>query len=190
MDSQLTAEAAALRLFFTDDIYLVNEPGVQGNVKENAIAVSFVNASESRIAERVVAVPVAPAVEFKYLGSNKRNILILVNDDQNEVSDEAGRELLRKIVKSVNLTANDFALLNYAKYKGADFKQLQTYFSCNLVFAFGVTPAQLSIATLHPENAVVSEGAVSMIFSGELKALDQNPAGKKALWGSLQSLGL
>jgi DNA polymerase III psi subunit len=29
-----------------------------------------------------------------------------------------------------------------------------------------------------------------MIFSAELKTLDKNPAGKKALWGSLQNLGL
>ena len=136
------------------------------------------------------ALPVQTSVaNFKFLGNNKRNILILVNDEQNEVSDEAGRELLRKIVKSVNLTANDFALLNYAKYKGTGFKQLQDYFSCTLVFAFGVTPAALSLSG-YPENSIVQEGSVRMIFSAELRALDQHPAGKKALWGSLQNLGL
>lgn len=203
MDSQLTADGAALRLFFTDDVYLVNEPDVQQNVAHNTVAAAVENVSENRVAEPLAPVPslkeesvapvpgpAAPPVEFKYLGSNKRNILILVNDEQNEVSDDAGRELLRKIVKSVNLTANDFALLNYAKYKGTGFRQLQEHFSCNVVFSFGVTPAHLSMAAAHPEHAIVFEGSVRMIFSAELKALDQNPAGKKALWGSLQSLGL
>jgi DNA polymerase III psi subunit len=172
MDTQLTASGEALRLFFTDDVYLVNETDLQLNAAEN-----------------IVMEPEALAVAFKFLGKNQRNILILVNDDQNEVSDEMGRELLRKIVKSVNLTANDFALLNYAGYSGTGFKQLLDYFSCTLIFAFGVTPAQLSLSA-HPEHVIVSEGPVRLIFSAGLRQLDQNPSGKKALWGSLQNLGL
>ena len=168
MDSPLTADSSALRLFFTDDIYLVNEPDIQPDE---------------------ITVPMPEQVNFKFLGKNSRNILILVNDAQNDVSDEAGRELLRKIVKSVNLSANDFALLNYAGYNGTDFKQLMGFFSCTLIFAFGVTPAQLSL-TAHPENTIVNHGEVKMIFSEELRVLNQNPAGKKALWGSLQNLGL
>ncbi|WP_316816363.1 hypothetical protein [Pedobacter nyackensis] len=203
MDNQLTADGAALHLFFTDDVYFVNEPGIQ----YDGVAKSLASTPVDVVSESVVKVPLMkqgiPAipvpiaatvtqqtVEFRFLGKNKRNILILVNDEQNEVSDEAGRELLRKIVKSVNLTANDFALLNYAGYKGTGLKQLQEYFSCNLVFAFGVTPAHLGIGTAYPEHVIVLEDAVKMIFSAELKTLDQNPAGKKALWGSLQNLGL
>lgn len=205
MNSQLTVEAAALRLFFTDDVYLVNDtdrqydtaavvPDTITSVTEDLIAGSKpeIPAMQSPIPS-LVAEPVASLVQqpaaFKFLGKNKRNILILVNDENNEVSDEPGRELLRKIVKSVNLSANDFALLNYAGYKGTGFKQLQEYFSCNLVFVFGVTPAELSLPA-HPQHAIVSEGDVRMIFSAELRILEQHAAGKKALWGSLQSLGL
>ena len=205
MNSQLTVDAAALRLFFTDDIYLVNDPGNQHD-GSSAVQDVIVGITENSVAGSVPAIPIIkqqipalvaePAVsfvqqqvEFKFLGKNKRNILILVNDEHNEVSDEPGRELLRKIVKSVNLSANDFALLNYAGYKGTGFKQLQEYFSCALVFAFGVTPAELSLPA-HPEHSIVLEGGIRMIFSAELRILEQNAAGKKALWGSLQSLGL
>jgi DNA polymerase III psi subunit len=176
MDSLLTADSAALHLFFNDDVYLVDEPGLQ---------------QPPPLATRPVpeVLSVQEPITFKFLGKNKRNILILVNDDQNEVSDEMGRELLRKIVKSVNLTANDFALLNYAGYSGAGFKQLMDSFSSKLVFAFGVTPAQLSLKD-YPENTMVTEGTIKLIFSAELRKLDQDPAGKKALWGSLQNLGL
>ncbi len=205
MNSQLTVDAAALRLFFTDDIYLINDADRQHDtsaVVQNAmvsITENLITGSMPEIPEiksqipSLVAEPVASLVQqpvaFKFLGKNKRNILILVNDENNEVSDEPGRELLRKIVKSVNLSANDFALLNYAGYKGTGFKQLQEYFSCTLVFAFGVTPAELSLPA-HPEHAIISEGNVRMIFSAELRVLEQHAAGKKALWGSLQSLGL
>jgi hypothetical protein len=183
MDSQLTADKAALHLFFTDDVYLVNETDIQSDkvVSEAVKPASISQPSASAVAQ---------SVDFKFLGNNKRNILILVNDEENEVSDEMGRELLRKIVKSVNLSANDFALLNYAKYKGTGLQALQDYFSSTLIFAFGVSPAQLSLTISHPENVIVQEGTIRMIFSAELKTLDKNPAGKKALWGSLQNLGL
>lgn len=180
MDSQLTADKTALHLFFTDDVYLVDAVGNQQDVS--------VDATSMPVAKSIEKEP--QIIDFKYLGKNQRNILILVNDEQNDVSDEAGRELLRKIVKSVNLSANDFALLNYAKYKGVGLHQLQAYFSSVLVFSFGVTPEQLAIATTHPDHTIVQEGTVRMIFSAELRVLDQNPAGKKALWGSLQNLGL
>lgn len=192
MDSLLTADSSALHLFFNDDVYLVNEPDMQSVILGAELDEAAVAVPETRLPDAGAQAGVRIADEapgFKFLGKNQRNILILVNDEHNEVSDEQGRELLRKIVKSVNLTANDFALLNYAGYKNAGFKQLKDFFSCTLVFAFGVTPGQLSLSN-HPEHAIVMEGTVKMIFSAELRALNQNPAGKKALWSSLQNLGL
>lgn len=203
MDSQLTADETALHLFFTDDVYLVDDIGSQSVVVDlaadklrevatgNNVSVDMpIIGSDAIVADTGVDITVPQAIEFKYLGKNLRNILILVNDEQNDVSDEDGRELLRKIVKSINLSANDFALLNYAKYKGVGLKQLQSHFSSTLIFSFGVTPVELSINTAHPEHTIVMEGSVKMIFSAELRILDKNPAGKKALWGSLQNLGL
>jgi hypothetical protein len=176
MPSQLTTDEQALRLFFTDDIYLVTEPEVLR--------------SEEKKEETLAEVPKEATVPaFKFLGNNQRSILILVNDRENDVSDEKGRELLRKIVKSVNLTANDFALLNYANYADVSFAQLQAHFSSVIVFAFGVSPQQLSLGG-HPENTVVTEGEVKLIFSAELRKLEEDPSGKKVLWGSLKQLGI
>ena len=121
MPSQLTTDEQALRLFFTDDFYLVDEPGVLKDSRPQpelkpGLPEGPVSPVEPVSAEARPEILKSAAPVFKFLGNNKRNILILVNDPENEVSDEKGRELLRKIVKSVNLTANDFALLNYANY--------------------------------------------------------------------------
>lgn len=194
MASQLTTNGDALRLFFTDDIYLIRG--------EEILSTEEVNVSESQKimlvseppASALVSLPLpveAPkkSPSFKFLGKNSRNILILVNDPAHEVSDEKGRELLRKIVKSVNLSANDFALLNYAGYTGTSYAQLQQYFSSVLIFVFGVTPEQLKMKA-YPRNSIVTEEGVRLIFSSELKTLEEDPAGKKALWASLKQLGL
>ncbi|MBC8985707.1 hypothetical protein H9X96_07950 [Pedobacter sp. N36a] len=227
MGSELTTNGDALRLFFTDDIYLIK--GEEGFSTEEVLKSDLQKVSEVITAAPVVAadsenpesavprtaaatvapvtapvipsvtipitIPHFPAIErpaalsFKFLGQNKKKILILVNDADHEVSDEAGRELLRKIVKSINLTASDFALLNYAKYPKTSFADLQQHFSSVLVFAFGVSAGDLKLPS-HPENKIVMEGDVRVIFSGELRKLEQDPNGKKTLWGSLKQLRL
>lgn len=194
MASQLTTNGDALRLFFTDDIYLIRG--------EEILSVDEGIVSEDQLVNPVDEAPVSPVVSlpraveepkeipsFKFLGKNSRNILILVNDPEHEVSDEKGRELLRKIVKSVNLSANDFALLNYAGYAGTSYAQLQQHFSSVLIFVFGVTPEQLKMKA-YPQNSIVLEEGVRLIFSSELKTLEGDPTGKKVLWGSLKQLGL
>lgn len=189
MVSELSTNGEALRLFFTEDIYFVNEAQVDTPISDR----HPVSGIEAPSPATVSAVPTAEthkaAVDFKFLGKNKRNILILVNDAHHEVSTEAGRELLRKIVKSVNLTADDFALLNYAKYSNADFAQLNGFFNCSVVFAFGVLASQLGLSE-HPENTIVQEAAVRLVFTAGLPALNEDPNGKKALWGCLKNLEL
>ena len=171
MLNELTTDGEALRLFFTDDVYLVAEP-------------------EYKTVTVAIQTPAPPPPKaYKFLGANKRNILILVNDPENEVSDEKGKELLRKIVKSVNLTAADFALLNYAGYSGTTFQELKSHFSSVLVFAFGVPPKHLGMEEC-PENAVVTVNEVRFIFSAELRKLEEDQSSKKVLWGCLKQLGL
>ena len=190
MASQLTTNGEDLRLFFTDDIYLVDEP-LKAHVKPMEVI-----ENEEALKEDMpsgVSEPEIPLVkermQFKFLGNNKKNILILVFDEQNDVSDEKGRELLRKIVKSVNLTAADFALVNYAQYIGTSFDELKTFFSSTVVFSFGVSPERLGLKN-HSLNVMVTEGTVKLIFSSTLQKLDEDTNDKKALWGSLKQLEL
>ena len=178
MGVQLTDSAEALRLFFTEDIYLVNSDE------------RVVPAAEPKITAIIAAVPetVVPAV-FKYLGKNQKNVLILVNDLVNDVSTERGRELLRNLVKALQLTANDFALLNYANHAKVTFEELHGFFSSRLVLAFGVSPVHLGLADL-PLHMISLHGAAQLVFTGNLDQLAIDQEGKKILWGSLKQIEL
>ena len=169
MGDQLTTSAEALRLFFNDDVYLVN-------TKEYLPA-------QTPLPEVKTVIPVV----FKYLGKNKKNILILVNDEENDVSTEKGRELLRNIVKSLQLTANDFALLNYSAYKNVAFEDLNDFFSCHLALIFGVMPSHLGLRE-HTQHMIHMKGKTQVVFSGNLNLLADDQGGKKALWGSLKQI--
>lgn len=207
MGGQLTDNAAALRMFFTDDIYLAGaeeelssaEP-VHAAVIAEAVVVqepvaATVIAETAIVQEPVAEIPVVPAMlvaaavkaDFKYLGKNQKNVLIIVNDSENEVSSDRGKELLRNIVKAIQLTANDFALLNYSSYRGTGFPELTTFFSSKLVLIFGVTGPELGIAP-HPLHTIIKEAAAQVVFAGNLDLLAADQNGKKTLWGSLKQL--
>ncbi|MET1057004.1 MAG: hypothetical protein ABWY16_16960 [Pedobacter sp.] len=195
MAEQLTTSAEALRLFFTDDIYLVRTEEISVAVAASP-AVSDAAVSTPQPASVPVSAPVipvapmpviAPASEivFKYLGKNQKNVLILVNDGENDVSSEGGRELLRNLVKAMQLTANDFALLNYFSYSHVQFEELSRFFSSKLVLGFGVSPAQLGLPD-QPQHSVGSHGNTQLVFTGRLDLLARDQDGKKKLWSSLK----
>jgi DNA polymerase III psi subunit len=251
MGDQLASGAEALRLFFTDDLFLVKEEEIVyetaaanpvkvmpaadaatagGRLAEEAVnvkttqsaaatnlplvdasvetagepeigkvtsmlniidhinggeAVALVPAGQKKADEAIVTVPPV----FKYLGKNQKNVLILVNDQQNETSTERGRELLRNIVKALQLTASDFALLNYAAYEHTPLTALTDFFKSQLVLSFGVSAAELGLA-VQGVNTLINKEGVQLIFSQNLDPLADSQADKKALWGSLKQIKL
>lgn len=167
MPNQLTNNEKALRLFFTEDVYLVDE------------------SHQTAFTEEIVTLP--QAKEFKYLGQNQKQILILVEDVENEVSTEAGKVLLRNLLKAIHLTTGDFALVNYAHYKQTPFDELKRFFQCRLLIAFGVSAADLKLET-QALNQVVMQQDTKVILTKHLPLLDKDAAAKKVLWLSLQQI--
>jgi len=201
MNTQLTSNAEALRLFFTDDVYLVNdqtqsitaEPVIITNRKvEDTTIVAPVVAQVEQVTP-VLSIVEEPKsvfekkVEFEYLGKNQKRILFLVNDSTNKVSSVQGTELLRKLVKAIELTNNDFALVNYANYTNASFEDLKSFFKCELILSFGVAMRTLGLAE-QPLHQLFVVDNVKFVFTKNLHDLDSDQVSKKILWGSLQQL--
>ncbi|GGI22281.1 hypothetical protein [Pedobacter mendelii] len=216
MESQVTNNANALRLFFTEDVFLVEDNTVKIGVPANNEAVSSENMVEIVAVEKPVeSIKILPLDDekpklsvnnysenveillvaeepiqskvFKFLGGNGKSVLILVNDSVNDVSTEQGRELLRKIVKAIDLSTPDFALLNYANHSGTDYAELKQFFRPQLMLAFGVETNHLKLNFVW-ENDILIHEKTRMIFAPNLHDLDGNLAEKKALWAHLQKI--
>jgi len=185
MANQLTNNAEVLRLFFTDDVYLTGEeihrPDAAPEAVMEAPEVPETPAAASPVKEAEI-----PRT-FTFKGGNTKHILILVNDHEHEVSSEEGTVLLRNIVKSVGLTGNDFALVNYAACAPSALHELERFFKCRLVLAFGVEAAALGLPD-YPLHELSLYEEIRILFSLNLHELHQDIAGKKALWASLQQL--
>ncbi|WP_443936556.1 hypothetical protein [Pedobacter sp. MW01-1-1] len=205
MENQLINNANALRLFFNDEVFVVEDKSVEMPHFNNAEAVS---ASIEKIESPVVTIPVAPeapvqkvsiteipaihtppvsAKTFKFLGGNQKSVLILVNDAQNPVSSEQGRELLRKIVKAVDLATPDFAVVNYANYSGTTYAELKFFFKPKIVLSFGVDFSAISLSLTWQGDILLHEN-VKLIFAPNLHDLEQSREGKVALWANLQKI--
>jgi len=216
MESQVTNNANALRLFFTEDVFLVEDkleeiaadgalkavltkPAVQSNGTTDGLSIVGIDQNQHEkvteiqksnspdaeipLADRETVLPKS----FKFLGGNKKFVLLLVNDKNNEVSTEQGRELLRKIVKAIDLNTPDFALLNYARHEGTTYTELHQFFKPQLMLAFGVQSGHLDL-NLVWKNEILIHEATKIIFAPNLHDLEGNLAEKKALWSHLQKI--
>lgn len=207
MGDQVTNNPEALRMLFTEDIYLLQEPDFIYNaapvelIAEVEPSVEVIKptaeivptAQIEPLAEIIpiteIEVAVRPEPAFLYKGLNARNILILVYDEVNEVTTAEGREVLKNIVKSKDLSGNDFAVLNYAAYPTATFEALSTFFNSKIIFAFGVSPLQLGLDD-YPINRLIAHQGVQMIFSADLHQMSSEKALKVALWACLKEMQL
>jgi len=216
MENQVTNNENALRLFFTEDVFLVKDECVEipsfatgmpvsegstfteNKLKDEVLPPkSAVISPESEASPqknynleveipRIVAEPKAD-LAFKYLGGNKKSVLILVNDQVNDVSTEQGRDLLRKIVKAIDLATPDFALVNYAQYQGTGFSALHQFFKPVIMLSFGVEISTIQL-NLDWNNEIIVHDNTKIIFAPNLHQLDSDIGAKKLLWGNLQKL--
>lgn len=176
MAEQITQNPEALKLFFNEDIYLISSEMLPETAPADSLAMALPPEG-----------PVSQKRTYEYLGKNAKNILILVNDSRYPVSTEEGRELLWKIVKAINLTAKDFAVVNYAACPGSTFDELASFFKPQLLLCFGLGPEALGLIA-QEQHVLSQQKSVNTIFSLDLHELNGTLAAKKVLWGSLKQL--
>ncbi len=216
MENQVTNNANALRLFFTEDVFLVNDESVEithhvaaepvlpqsdreiksANISTTPIVnttfsvpsvVEVLQVKQEIVEKPSIIVPLEVEKSFKFLGGNKKSVLILVNDAQHDVSTEQGRELLRKIVKAVDLGTADFALVNYANYQGENFATFHQFFQPVIMLSFGVEISDLQLNYVW-QNEIITHNTTRIIFAPNLHLLDSDLSAKKQLWANLQKI--
>lgn len=182
MSQQLIDNDAALRLFFTDEVYLIS-----GEHIENKDKAAFESIS---LQAPIVAEPSQPfkkKYDFIYKGKYGKGIVILSNDTQHDVCSPAGMEVLTNLMKAIKVGKADVAVINYAHYHGATFFDLYQALQCRLVLAFGVSPDELKIpcAGLHQ---FTHHQQSRIIFTDNLNQLANNKPSKLLLWNTLKTL--
>jgi DNA polymerase III psi subunit len=130
---------------------------------------------------------VAPAIP-KWLGTNKKNVLILVRHEDAIHLPDSDLELLTSILTACKLSLEDVAILNLFSLGSFDYKKAQQLFKPLQVVLFGIEPASIGLPLSFPHFQVQQFQQTSYLFSPTLSLTGSDRALKTALWQSLKLL--
>jgi hypothetical protein len=125
-----------------------------------------------------------------FLGDNKRNITILVNDPQNTYLDESSFEFLSKMLGACKLNIADVAIVNFAKTEVPLQVIKDELHPVNLLF-FGVEPSTL-LPFSFPQYKLQTHDGCGYLWSVSLEAMRGNDSAakleKSKLWVCLKEI--
>jgi hypothetical protein len=128
------------------------------------------------------------ATSWKWLGENRKNILIIVNyPDVVHLPDD---ELIffTGILGACKLSIGDVAIVNLNNHHGTSYKELINHFKSKTLFLFGVDPDVFGLPMSFPHFQVQEFASRSFLFIPTLKELEDDKILKSKLWVCLRRI--
>lgn len=121
-------------------------------------------------------------------GKNRRNLLILVEDHQNVVMERADGLLLKDILKALDFTFEDVAIVNICHCREEVDWEVVRKIPFNTLFSFGITHPQLSFTQALAPYELEKSGEKKFLLADKLSVLRSNRSRKIALWNLLKQI--
>jgi hypothetical protein len=167
---------AAWKYIFHEDLYIVNGPDEVKMDTDMAMEEPGPHIQSAETAD--VPSPV------KYLGSNKKSVLILVNDTESAFLNEKDLAFLMRIVESgLKLSKTDIAVVNALKYQ---YHQIFDEVHHRYLMAFGKHQTAL-IPDAKKYSPIDHEG-VKVLLADDLRGLADDREKKGIFWKALQTM--
>jgi len=195
MSTLHTNESNALRLFMTEDIYILDQQPVSS---ENEIKIEKPTAAEkvfiaekTAMSEIPVAIPVPDSAvikkpkEFSYLGENNKYFLILIDDAKNKEINSLQKETLLKIMSAKGLELRDLAILNLDQFPGTNITELKEFFSCSKMVLFGINPQRIELPPIS-SNKVENHANVMLFSTYSIDEMINDVTKKKDFWAVMK----
>jgi hypothetical protein len=124
--------------------------------------------------------------KVKYLGENQKNILLLIQNENEAYLNDESFNLLTNILNACKLGMQDVALANVAHYAALTLADWQKVVNFQRVVIFGIAPDQLAVEA--PVYQLVTINGTTAIFSHDLTFIGSDKTLKGRLWMGLQKL--
>lgn len=145
------------------------------------------------VEEQAQIVPMALKKEnqtkHKYLGENKKNILILTSYNDTVFLPDQQLSFLTTILNACKINLGDVAILNIANTE-TDHKILKNQIKPQKALLFDVEPAKIQLPVSFPQFQVQLFDGCQYLVSPSLEKLEDDKLLKTKLWSSLQRLFL
>ena len=125
---------------------------------------------------------------WKWLGENRKNILIIVNYPDAVHLPDQGMTFLTGVLAACKLSLADVAILNLYQQKNASYKELLDQFRSKTILLFGVEPADFGLPISFPHFQVQSFINSTFLFAPVLSELEVDKLLKSKLWVCLRRI--
>ena len=164
---------AALRFIIDEDLYLLNKDKSVATIP--ALPIPILPPVET------------PAVEFKYLGSNKKNFLIIVHYPDNEFINDAHLTALENILKRKELGLDDVAILNLATHADSTNEEIIAQFKPRRLLLMGEKTLHLTTASLALNQPKQIENYIAL-YSFSFDEMMTSNDNKRVFWEQMKTL--
>jgi hypothetical protein len=125
---------------------------------------------------------------FKFLGSNGKNILLIVNySDATHLPDEE-LTFLTSILTACKLDLGDVAIVNRNNYPDSFYKDYKDHFNSKIVLLFGIDPVSFGLPVDFPQFQVQSFANTTFLYSPPLEERKKDQLFKSKLWVCLKRI--
>jgi hypothetical protein len=161
----------ALRFILQDELYLLNE---------------------DKNSDNYPGYKAQPQIEtlqanFNYLGTNKKNFLILVHYPAHDFIPDNHLTALESVLNRKGHSRDDVAILNLAKHTDAEYEHLATYFKPQTLILLGKESIPQSME--QPKfNQVENHNGLNLLYTFSFGEMMTNNDNKKAFWDQMKTL--
>jgi hypothetical protein len=125
---------------------------------------------------------------WKWLGGNRKNILVVVRHKSVPHLPENELSVLTGMLTACQLSLADVAIVNISCQPSSGYKEVITQFNSRIVFLFGVEPATFGLPMSFPHFQVQGFANSSFLFIPDLSELENDKVLKSKLWVCLRRI--
>jgi len=130
----------------------------------------------------------SPINEWKYLGENKKDILLVVRYANAPHLPGEQMNFLVSILGACKLSLADVAILNIANTPGDTYDSVWQQFKSRIIVLFGTSPTEFAMPVNFPEFQVQALNNCTFLHTPLLEELERDKILKSKLWVCLRRI--
>ena len=124
----------------------------------------------------------------KYLGENKKKILVIVRNAIAAHIPDKQLSFLTKLLAACSLTLADVAVLNFQNHNSSEFNEILSFFKPKVVLLFDVEPGEFGLPMIFPQFQVQGHKDSVFVSSPSLEVIEPDKSLKGKLWVCLKKI--
>lgn len=125
---------------------------------------------------------------LKYLGDNKRGIILVVDNKEATYLPGVLLDFLMEILTACKLNMDDVALINIAKYKHFDYNEILNNLDPKTILVFGVSLSAIGLPFTIPEFQLQVFNKITYLSGPSISQLQADKELKRSLWLCLKQI--